>query len=560
MASSSLLERQIGSKLSRRAADALFGCYARHRVGRVDGLAVGDVQAKTLHWLVRHAQNTRFGREHDFGRIRTVAEYQERVPLRDYEAFWQHFWEPAFPNLSGVTWPGPIPYLALSSGTTSGATKYIPVSPAMLASNRKAALTSLSWFRAAFPNKALFAGRMFFLGGSTDLKRVRGEGRGAGGEGLGERGKDSIVSADCLPLAPHPSPLFLHPSPLCGDLSGIAARELPTFLRPFSFPSLDVALMNDWEQKLDCLVKQSRYLPITLVSGVPSWLLALFERILQFTGRDKLIDVWPELQVIVHGGTSFEPYRTLFRRVIGSEAVRYVETYPASEGFVAAEDPRHQLLRLIPDHQIFFEFVPIEELGKERPTRHTVVDVVPGVQYAVVLTTCAGLWSYLVGDTVCFERRDPPLLRFTGRTRFGLSAFGEHLIGEEIERAVAQAAETIGAAVVDFHVGPVFPKTQGGVGRHRYFVEFAQPPTDVAAFARHLDEVLGKLNEDYAAHRAGDLTMLAPEIWPVQRGGFAQWLRARGKLGGQHKLPRVDATGRMTEELSQAIQLERTPR
>jgi len=167
-----------------------------------------------------------------------------------------------------------------------------------------------------------------------------------------------------------------------------------------------------------------------------------------------------------------------------------------------------------------------------------------------VLTTCAGLWSYILGDTVCFERRDPPLLRFTGRTRQGLSAFGEHLIGEEIERAVTRAAEATGAAVVDFHVGPVFPDSPGVPGRHRYLIEFAEQPVDLAAFARHLDETLGKLNEDYAAHRAGDLTMLAPEVWPVRRGGFAEWMRSHGKLGGQHKLPRMDGTGRLTEEMS----------
>ncbi|HEV3448874.1 MAG TPA: GH3 auxin-responsive promoter family protein, partial [Gemmataceae bacterium] len=211
-------------------------------------------------------------------------------------------------------------------------------------------------------------------------------------------------------------------------------------------------------------------------------------------------------------------------------------------------------LRLIPDHQIFFEFVPVAELGASRPTRHTAADVVPGVHYAVVLTTCAGLWSYVVGDTVCFECRDPPLLRFTGRTRYGLSAFGEHLISEEIERAVAQAAEATGTAVVDFHVGPVFPDTPGVPGRHRYLVEFAPDPSDVAEFARQLDATLGRLNEDYAAHRAGDLTMLAPEVWPVPRGGFAAWMRSRGKLGGQHKLPRMDNSGKMTEELNEYFQ------
>jgi GH3 auxin-responsive promoter len=513
------LQWLIGTKFARRAADVAFDAYSGRRVSRLDALSVGDIQTETLLSLVGQAQHTRFGREHDFGTIRTVADYQERVPLRDYDAFWKNYWQPAFPNLADVTWPGPIPYLALSSGTTSGATKYIPVSPAMLASNRHAALTSLSWFRGAFPDGPLFRGRMFFLGGSTDLRE----------------------------LAPSPPVL-------AGDLSGIVAREVPALLRPFSFPPLDVALMNDWEAKLDCLAKQSRHLPITLVSGVPSWLLVLFERMLHITGRDKLIDVWPTLQVIVHGGTSFEPYRMLFRQVIGSENVRFVETYPASEGFVAAEDPRHQLLRLIPDHCVFFEFVPVEELGQANPARHTAADVVPGVQYAVVLTTCAGLWSYILGDTVCFERRDPPLLRFTGRTSCGLSAFGEHLIGEEIELAIAQAAQATGAAVVDFHVGPVFPDSPGGVGRHRYLVEFAQPPADLAAFARHLDETLGQCNEDYAAHRAGDITMLVPQVWPVRRGGFADWMRSRGKLGGQHKLPRVDGTGLLTAELSRMFQ------
>jgi hypothetical protein len=512
------MERLIGTTLARRAADAFFGRYAWRRIRQLDALSVDNVQAEALLHLVRQAHDTRFGREHGFAHIRTVADFQERVPLRDYDAFWKEYWQASFPRLADVTWPGPIRYLALSSGTTSGTTKYIPVSRQMLASNRRAAFTSLSWYRVAFPDQALFSGRMFFLGGSTDLRTMA-----------------------------------TNPNVFAGDLSGIVAHEVPRLLRPFSYPPVDVALMSDWEKKLDRLANESCHLPITLVSGVPSWLLVLFERLLQRTGRDKLIDVWPSLQVIIHGGTSFEPYRQLFHSIVGSDTVQYLETYPASEGFVGAEDPRFHLLRLIPDHQIFFEFVPVEELGTDNPARHTVVDVVPGVQYAVVLSTCAGLWSYLIGDTVCFERRDPPLFRFTGRTRYGLSAFGEHLIDDEVERAIAQAAVATGAAVVDFHVGPVFPEDSRQVGRHRYLVEFAQPPVSVDAFARRLDETLGKLNEDYAAHRAGDLTMLAPEVWPVRRGGFTEWMRSRGKLGGQHKLPRMDGTGRLTEELSRAI-------
>ena len=521
MAWRSLLERLSGSLMLRRGADALFTGYARRRVRQIDIQKTSDVQSNSLLSLVRRAQNTRFGRDHDFARIRTVVDFQTRVPLRDYDAFWNDYWRSAFPGLTEVTWPGTVPYLALSSGTTTGTTKYIPVSRQMLASNRRAALTSLSWFRAAFPGKRLFTGRMFFLGGSTDLQQ--------------------------LPLPqPGPRPVTV----LAGDLSGIAAREVPALLRPYSYPPLDLALMRDWQEKLDQLCDRSQHLPITLVSGVPSWLLVLFERLLQLTGRDKLIDVWPTLQVIVHGGTSFEPYRSLFRRIVGSDSVQFLETYPASEGFIAAEDPRYRSLRLIPDHQVFFEFVPVEDLGHTRPTRHTAAEVVPGLQYAVVLTTCAGLWSYVVGDTVCFERRDPPLLRFTGRTRYGLSAFGEHLISEEIEQAVARAAEATGAAVVDFHVGPVFPDTPGVPGRHRYLVEFAGNQPDLIEFARQLDDALGRLNEDYAAHRSGDLTMLAPEVWPVRRGGFAEWMRSRGKLGGQHKLPRMDNTGGLTQELS----------
>jgi hypothetical protein len=512
---SGLLEGLSGCRVARWAADALFGHHARRRAGLLDRRSAAALQEQTLHRLVRQAANTRFGHDHGFAAIRTVADYQRRVPLRDYEAFWDQYWRPAFPLLTNCTWPGQVPYLALSSGTTTGSTKYIPVSAEMLASNRRAALTGLAWFRVAHPDAALFSGRMFFLGGSTDLSR------------------------------PNPS----CPKTYAGDLSGIATREVPAVLRPYTYPPPDLALLSDWEEKLHRLAEQSARLPVTLVSGVPAWLLVLFERLRQRTGRERIAEVWPTLRVVVHGGTRFDPYRGLFRRLVG-EGVHFLETYPASEGFVAAEDPRHGLLRLIPDHGVFFEFVPVGELDRDRPTRHTIADIVPGVQYAVVLTTCAGLWGYVLGDTVCFERREPPLLRFTGRTRQFLSAFGEHLIGEEVERAVAQAAAVIGADVVDFHVGPVFPGAAGPAGHHRYLVEFARPPRDVFSFARELDAALCQINEDYRAHRAGDLTLRGPEVVPVRRSGFADWMRSRGQLGGQHKVPRLDNSGRITQELT----------
>jgi hypothetical protein len=313
---------------------------------------------------------------------------------------------------------------------------------------------------------------------------------------------------------------------------------------------LEIALIRDWERKMQVLAEQSAKLPITLIGGVPSWLLVFFDRLHQVTGRDHIADIWPTLRVVVHGGTKFDPYRSLFREAIGSDAVRYLEIYPSSEGFIASEDPRYGLMRLMPDHGLFFEFVPVEDLGKDRPARHTVADLEIGVQYAVVVTTCAGLWSYVMGDTVCFEKREPPLLRFTGRTKYFLSAFGEHLISEEVEKAVAAAAEATATAAVDFHVGPVFPDSPSKPGRHRFLIEFKEPPSDVRRFAAELDAALSRLNEDYAAHRTGDLTMLAPEVRVLPRGGFAEWLRSQGKLGGQHKVPRMDNTGRITAEMT----------
>jgi hypothetical protein len=393
-------------------------------------------------------------------------------------------------------------------------------------------------FLAAHPGTPLFGGRIFFLGGSTDLRELRIDDRRSRIDDRSTAGRDSRSSI-----------LNSRSSILAGDLSGIAAREVSPALRPYTFPPLELALENDWERKVQVLAERSATLPVTVLSGVPSWLLVLFDRLKRVTGRDRIADVWPTLRLVVHGGTKFDPYRTLFRREIGSERVHFLETYPSSEGFVATEDPRHDLLRLIPDHGIFFEFVPVEELGRDRPARHTVAEVVPGVQYAVVLTTCAGLWSYVIGDTVCFEKRDPPLLRFTGRTRYYLSAFGEHLISEEIERAVALAADATGAAVADFHVGPVFPDRPGAPGRHRYLVEFVQAPRDVPRFAATLDAALCRLSADYKAHRAGDLGLAGPEVWLVPRHGFAGWLRSRGQLGGQHKVPRMDNSGRLTEDL-----------
>ncbi|MHB1421711.1 MAG: lyso-ornithine lipid synthetase OlsH [Gemmataceae bacterium] len=524
-----VLETLAARRLVRRLTDVVMGRFAAHRTAQLNHCSPARLQQRTLLRLVRHARRTRFGIDHDFDGIRTVADYQRRVPLRTYESFWTDYWRTPFPYLADVTWPGLIPYFALSSGTTSGATKYIPLSRQMLASNQKAALTTLSLFLAAHPGTPLFTGRLFFLGGSTDLR-------------------DLAADGDVSPRRPI----------LAGDLSGITVHEASPLLRPFTFPPEKLALVNDWDEKMRLLAERAVPLPITMLSGIPSWLLVLFDRLKQQTGRERIADIWPALRLVIHGGIKFEPYRALFRSIIGDPTVHFLETYPASEGFLATEDPRCDLLRLIPDHNLFFEFVPVADLDAPHPARHTIADLQTGVQYAIVLTTCAGLWSYVLGDTICFECRDPPLLRFTGRTRYFLSAFGEHVIGEEVEAAIAAAANATGTAIVDFHVGPLFSATPDRAGRHRWLIEFTETicPDALRRFAWELDAALGRLNEDYRAHRAGDLAMRAPRVQAVRRGGFADWMRGRGRLGGQNKVPRMDHSGQITDQLARFFQID----
>jgi hypothetical protein len=512
-----LLDLFAGNPLVRRLADVGLVRYARRRTAALDRLDVPKVQEQTLFELLQRARETQFGRDHGFSRIRTVEDFQQAVPVRDYEEFWRDYWQAVFPRLEGSTWPDSLPYFALSSGTTTGVTKYLPVSREMLASNRKAAYTTIALFRNAFPKARLFNGRFFFLGGNTELRP----------ESNGSRS---------------------------GDLSAIATIEVSSLTRPYSFPSIDLAGIADWTVKVRKLAEAAAKLPITAISGVPAWLQRLFTVLKEVTGKKRVADIWPMLRLVVHGGTKFDPYRNEFREEFGPD-VQFLEVYPASEGFVATEDPRFHHLRVIPDHGIFFEFIPMTEFadGKpksNRPIRHTLANAEVGVEYAVAVTTCAGLWSYLIGDTIAFEQRDPPLIRFTGRTKYYLSAFGEHLIEDEITRAVSEAAAATGAHTGEFHVGPAFSNDPRKPGYHRYLIEFHLPPADLARFVDTLDATLRRLNEDYDAHRQGDLSMLRPQVSIVKPGGFERWMIAHGKRPPQHKVPKMDNGGEQTKAIA----------
>lgn len=502
-------------------ATPLLRLYARHRLRRLAAMRADEAQRGELLRLVGHAARTRFGLEHGFDGIRDVADFQARVPIRRYEDFWEGWWKDAFPELGGTTWPGRIPYLAATSGTTTGRTKYIPVSREMLAANRRAALDVLCFHLAARPASRVFGGRSFVLGGSTDL----------------------VEQA---------------PGIYGGDLSGIAAREVPLWARPWYFPPPELSLIADWDEKVGRLGPLSLERDIRSISGTASWMLLFFER-LAAMAPDRgpgLAGLYPHAELIVHGGVDFTPYRARFERLIAGSRAELREVYPASEGFIAVADRgTGEGLRLLADNGLFFEFVPVEDLGASEPRRFWAGTVETGVNYAVVLSSCAGAWAYLLGDTVRFVERDPPRLLVTGRTSWSLSAFGEHLIGEEIERAVAAASAALGRAVNDYTVGPVHAAEPGALGGHLYVVEFADGvPGDEAAaeFARVLDRALCGLNADYRDHRVGRFAIAHPRVAAVPPGTFAAWMRARGRLGGQNKVPRVVTDPAVLEEIRAA--------
>jgi hypothetical protein len=468
------------------------------------GLDNKAAQRAQLSALLAKAAQTKFGRDHGFERVKGVEDFQSAVPLRRYDDFWRDYWKGPFPRLDNVSWPGSTPYFAVTSGTTSGSSKYIPITPAMNRSNVRAGLDLLSHHVTARPASRVFGGKSFMLGGSTDLVREA----------------DGVYS---------------------GDLSGIAIKRLPWWAQHIAFPPLEIALITDWEEKVRRLATLAAKADIRVITGTPSWLLILFDKQQANAGRSMTArELYPHLEMLVHGGVNFKPYRARFEHFLAGGA-ELREVYPASEGFIALQDERPEDgLRLLTDIGLFFEFVPLDELDSPNPTRHWLGNAETGVNYAVVLSTCSGCWAYIIGDTVRFASLDPPRVFITGRTSYSLSAFGEHLIGEEVEEAVAAAAAMHGLTITDFSVGAVYPKGAGDLGGHLYIVEFDKAPASALdGFATAIDTDLKKRNDDYRAHRAEGFGMHAPKVHVVAPGTFAQWMKSRGRLGGQNKVPRI---------------------
>jgi len=504
------------------AATPLLLLYAQWRIWQLNACKTSEMQEHELLRLVRKAKSTRFGRDHDFRNITGVRGFQQRVPLRTYDDFWNDYWKLDFPRLKDCTWPGTNPYFALTSGTTTGVTKYVPCSREMLRANKRAAQDLLTYHLLSRPNSRILGGKSFMLGGSTNLCEEA-------------------------------------PGIYSGDLSGIEANEIPRWAQPYCFPSRELALIENWEEKIDQLARLSLEEDIRALSGTPSWLLVFFDKLSELRPDvdQHIANYYPELELLVHGGIGFKPYARRFSELLKGSRAEVREVYPASEGFIAIADRgQDEGLRLMVDNGIFYEFVPLEELGTSEPSRHWLANVEPGIDYAVVLSTCAGAWGYVLGDTVRFIDLAPPRILVTGRTSYVLSAFGEHLIAAEIEEAVATAAKAIDASIADYCVAPTFPATAGARGAHCYIIEFIEQPVEaerIAIFRKTLDDQLRILNADYDAHRTSDYGLRPPDLRVVPGGTFRAWMKRRDQLGGQHKVPRIINNTELFAELQEFV-------
>lgn len=471
--------------------------YVARQIARWSADPVG-AQEKVFRYLIGRGQRTAFGQEHDFGRIHDHKSFAAQVPLRDYEAL-KPWVERIKQGQGDVLWPGRPAYFAKTSGTTSG-TKYIPLTTDSLPNHFGTARNALLNYFAQTGKGRFFDGKMIFLSGSPELETVGGV--------------------------------------LTGRLSGIVNHQVPAWLRSNQLPSYPTNCIEDWEEKLEAITTETLGQDMRLISGIPPWVQMYYERLLERSGQRAVKDIFPNFEVFVYGGVNFEPYRASLEALVGKR-LDSVETYPASEGFIAFQDSQAEPgLLLNVASGIFFEFVPVEEIFNPNPTRLSLRDVEIGVNYALILSNNAGLWGYNIGDTVEFVSKKPYRLLVTGRVKHFISAFGEHVIGKEVEAAMLAAANIMGAKIVEFTVAPQVTPPAGGLPYHEWFVEFEQLPEDLSRFSQLLDDQMVLQNIYYEDLIKGKV-LRRLKVTPVGRDAFRQYMRSQGKLGGQNKVPRL---------------------
>ncbi|HET8838389.1 MAG TPA: GH3 auxin-responsive promoter family protein [Flavobacteriaceae bacterium] len=455
-----------------------------------------ETQQSIFKSLISNAKNTEFGKRHEFSSIKSFSDFAKQVPIRDYEAL-KPYIEKVVAGKENILWPGKPLYFAKTSGTTSGA-KYIPLTKDSMPSHIRAARNAILCYIAETGNADFVNGKMIFLQGSPEMQTKNGIG--------------------------------------IGRLSGIVAHYVPNYLQKNRLPSWETNCIEDWETKVDKIVEETLPENMTVISGIPSWVQMYFERIREKTGKS-VGEVFPNFNLFIYGGVNFEPYRSKFENLIGRK-VDSIELYPASEGFFAFQDKQQDkgmLLQL--NSGIFYEFVKADEFFQENPTRYTIGEVELGINYAMIVSTNAGLWAYNIGDTVKFTSLKPYKLIVSGRLEHFISAFGEHVIGSEVEFAMEQACKKLNIGINEFTVAPQ-TNPKDGLPYHEWFVEFAEIPENLDEFSAEIDKNLQKKNSYYFDLIQGNILQTL-KITKIEKGGFQNYMKSIGKLGGQNKLPRL---------------------
>lgn len=470
-----------------------------------------EVQTELLSNLLAKAKNTELGKQYGFSEIKTYREFAERVPVTTYQEN-QELIERSRQGENNIFWPTPIKWFAKSSGTTNAKSKFIPVSNDSLEDCHYAASKDLlCMYLNNNPDSQLFVGKSLRLGGSKELYKSNGT--------------------------------------AFGDLSAILIDNMPFWAEFSSTPSSEVSLMADWETKMQAIVSETVQENVTSLAGVPSWMLVLLNEVLESTGEENLFKIWPNLEVYFHGGVSFEPYAKQYQKILPKQDFKYYEIYNASEGFFAIQDKNDSKeLLLMLDYGIFYEFIPMDNYGTPQQKVIPLSEVEVGKNYAIVISTNAGLWRYKIGDTVRFTDTDPYRIRVTGRTKHHINVFGEELIIENAEEALRRVTAQTDCEIVDYTAAPVFMEGRKK-GSHEWLIEFKTLPKDKAEFARLLDAALQEVNSDYEAKRFNNTTLNPPKIHFGRERVFYDWLKEKDKLGGQHKVPRLSNTRDYLEEL-----------
>ena len=477
-----------------------------------------EIQNETLFSLISNAKNTVWGKKYDFENIQATDDFQDRVPLQTYSDI-KPYVDMLMEGEKDILWPGEVRWFAKSSGTTSSKSKFIPVTKESLDDcHMRGPKDVFAHYIKNNPETKVLKGKTLTLGGSHRVNN-------------------------------------LNNNSYYGDLSAILIENVPFWSDFIRTPSTEIALIEEFEEKIERIIETALDQNVTSFSGVPSWNLVLIKRVLEKAGKNNLLEVWPNMEVFVHGGVNFEPYRQQYMKLIPSENMHYMETYNASEGFFGIQDnPHRDDMLLMLDYGIYYEFIPMKDWGSENPKVLTLKDVELDENYAMVISTNAGLWRYIIGDTVKFTNKYPFKIKITGRTKHFINAFGEEVIIDNAEQAIQIACKHTGAIITEYTAGPVF-MNENQKGAHQWIIEFEKEPKDLDHFITVLDNSLKTLNSDYEAKRHRNLTLEKPRVVVAPKGTFYKWMKKRGKVGAQNKIPRLSNNRKYLDELLDMLQV-----